>query len=235
MNPRQILIEGAKSFNLTLTDQIVDKFFQYKQQVIEWNEKINLTAITQEEDFILKHFLDSISVLKFVNNSGSLLDIGTGAGFPGIPIKLIFDKINITLMDSLEKRVKFLKHTISLLDLKGIDAIHGRAEDLGQRLEYREKFDICIARAVASLPVLMEYSLPFIKIGGTFIAMKAETKGEIENSQKALQLLGGKIETISEFILPMSDHKRTIICIKKIKQTSFQYPRKAGKPAKDPL
>jgi len=232
----KLLSEGAREFGLTLSVAQVEKLFKFKAILLEWNEKMNLTAIEDERDVIIKHFIDSLSILpNFENKTLRMIDIGTGAGFPGIPVKIACDNINITLLDSLDKRIRFLNEVISALDLKGIEAVHGRAEDYGVRQGYREAFDIAVARAVANLPVLLEYCLPYVKTGGIFIAMKGSSIEEIEASKKALEILGGDIERVDEISLPFSDIKRNIIIIKKLRQTPTKYPRKAGKPAKEPL
>jgi 16S rRNA (guanine527-N7)-methyltransferase len=203
--------------------------------LLEWNEKMNLTAIEEEREFIIKHFIDSLSILPYLGDVRSLIDVGTGAGFPGIPLKIAQPSLEILLLDSLEKRVGFLKTVISELKLDGIRALHLRAEDAGKEPSHREKYDAAVARAVAALPVLLEYCLPMVKRGGIFIAMKGSSREEIEASNKALELLGGKIEEVKEFTLPCSEIKRSIIIVRKFRQTPTKYPRKAGKPSKQPL
>lgn len=231
-----LLVKGAAHYNIDLNDDQLDRFFKYKKILKEWNEKMNLTAIEEDKDIILKHFIDSMSIAKYYENTDlKVIDVGTGAGFPGIVLKIILPEIKISLLDSLEKRVRFLNEVIKELDLKGIEAIHGRAEDKGMDSNHREKYDFACARAVANLPVLLEYCLPFVKVGGCFIAMKGSSSEEADNSRKALDILGGKIEEINEFELPFCNIKRNVILIKKFQQTSTKYPRKAGKPSKDPL
>ncbi len=233
---RKLLLDGANEFNISLKEEQIDKFFKYKNILKEWNEKINLTAIKEDREVIIKHFIDSLSILPLIKNeSNTLIDIGTGAGFPGIPIKIARESIEVTLLDSLDKRVKFLNEVIKEIALNGIKAFHGRAEEKGVLPEYREKFDICTARAVASLPILIEYCLPFVKVGGFFIAMKGSSTDEIDNSKKALDIIGGTIEEVKEFNLPFTDSKRNIFIIRKFRQTPTKYPRKAGKPSKEPL
>jgi 16S rRNA (guanine527-N7)-methyltransferase len=239
---KKLFYDGAKEFNIELSSKQIDDFFKYKDILKQWNEKINLTAIEEDKDILIKHFLDSLSIIPVLlpaaNDQASdlsLIDVGTGAGFPGIPVKIILNNIKVTLFDSLEKRVKFLDEVIRELKLNKIEAIHGRAEDFGVRKEYRETFDVVTARAVANLPVLLEYCLPFVKTGGLFIAMKGSNTEEIEDATKALEILGGKIEEIKEVTLPFSDFKRNIILIRKLRQMPLKYPRKAGKPSKEPL
>jgi 16S rRNA (guanine527-N7)-methyltransferase len=239
---KDLLKEGAKAFNLDLNNQQIESLLKYKDILIEWNEKINLTAIEEDRDVIIKHYIDSFSILPYIikyvkseSPAPSIIDVGTGAGFPGIPLKIALTSLDITLFDSLEKRVKFLNEVINSLNLKGIKAIHGRAEDYGVKKEYREKYDISVARAVANLPVLLEYCLPFVKLGGVFIAMKGSNIEEIANSKKALEILGGQIEEVKELQLPFSDIKRNIVIVKKLRPTPTKYPRKAGMPSKEPL
>jgi len=232
-----LLAGEAAHFNITLTKQQEEKFSAYADLLVQWNEKINLTAITDEEGIVIKHFLDSLSIMPYMpEDARTLIDVGTGAGFPGIPVKIVNDKISVTLLDSLEKRVKFLNEVISSLGLKEIYAVHGRAEDFGADRKHREQFDVAVARAVASLPVLLEYCLPFVKVGGLFIAMKGpDAENELKESGKALEVLGGEIIGTRELTLPGSDNKRCIILIKKCRHTPTSYPRKSGKPTKQPI
>jgi len=231
-----ILKEGLKEFSVDISRSQIDKLFKFKELLKEWNKKINLTAIEDDLDIVIKHFIDSASILPYIEDKdASIIDIGTGAGFPGIPVKILLEDADVTLLDSLEKRIKFLNEVINQLDLKNIRALHGRAEDFGVLNEYREKFDVAVARAVASLPVLLEYCLPFVKTGGIFIAMKGSNIDEIADSNKAFDILGGELQEIKEIVLPGSDIKRNIILIKKLRHTPTRYPRKAGKPSKEPL
>lgn len=219
-----------------LNNEKIDKFNKYMELVLDWNNKINLTAIKNEDEFILKHFIDSLTVKDLIKDDSKVIDVGTGAGFPGIPLKIYNDSLNITLLDSLNKRVNFLDLVIKELNLNNISAIHGRAEDIAHLSDYRENFDVAISRAVAQLNVLVEYLLPFIKVGGICICMKGPNASEeIENSKRAIELLGGKIESVNKIFLPESDFERNIVVIKKIKNTNLKYPRKAGMPSKEPL
>ena len=232
----EILRKGAEQFGAALDDSQVGMFMRYRDLLKEWNEKFNLTAIEDDRDIVIKHFIDSLTILPYMKNQGiSLIDVGTGAGFPGIPVKIAFPSINVTLADSLEKRVTFLNEVIRELGLEGITAVHARAEDLGQNGGFREKFDVSTARAVANLPVLLEYCLPLVKPGGVFIAMKGSSTDELKESGKALQVLGGEFLHVDELTLPFSDIKRNNIMIKKLRHTPTNYPRKAGKPSKNPL
>lgn len=219
-----------------LTSNMQQQFEDYMKLLLEWNEKINLTAITEENDIIQKHFEDSLTISKYIKDNSTIVDVGTGAGFPGIPLKIAREDIDVTLVDSLNKRIKFLEDVIAKIQLKNIKALHFRAEEFGQNKKYRESFDIATSRAVANLSTLVEYLLPLVKVGGICICMKgSEIKEELENSKKAIEILGGKIEKVEEFTLLESDIKRNIVIIKKIKQTPSKYPRKAGTPAKEPL
>ena len=225
---------GKKCPELTELQQ--KQFEKYKDLLLEWNEKINLTAITEEDDIILKHFIDSMTILKHIDENRSIVDVGTGAGFPGIPIKIASPSINVTLVDSLNKRLIFLEEVIKNLNLEKIKTVHSRAEEFGQNKNHREKFDIATSRAVANLSVLVEYLLPLVKVGGKCICMKgSDIEEELQNSKDAIKTLGGQIEKVEEFTLPESDIKRNIIVIKKIKQTPNKYPRKPGVPSKNPL
>ena len=204
--------------------------------LIEWNKKINLTAITEPKEIIIKHFIDSLTINKYINTGEKLVDIGTGAGFPGIPIKIIRDDIQVVLVDSLNKRINFLNNVIEELDLKNINTVHARAEEFGQMKDYREKFDISTSRAVANLATLSEYLIPLIKVGGKSICMKgAEIETELNESQKAISTLGAKVKNIELLKLPDSDYSRNIIILKKESITNKKYPRKAGTPAKEPI
>lgn len=232
-----LLTEGADALGVPLSEKNEEKFSAYTRLLLEWNKKINLTSVTDEKEIIIKHYLDSLSLGSAVDLKGkTLIDVGAGAGFPGIPLKILREDLAVTLLDSLEKRVRFLNEVIGCLSLDGIEAIHGRAEDYGVKQEYREKYDYATARAVAELSVLCEYCLPFVKPGGLFIAMKgpsAET--ELQEAGKAISILGGRLEDVKKLVLPFSDYERTIILIRKCRHTPAGYPRKSGKPTKSPL
>lgn len=228
---------------ISLNEEQYKKFIQYYELLTEWNRFINLTAITDYEEVVLKHFTDSLSLVKAFSdhtflseNRLSLMDVGTGAGFPAIPLKIAFPELQITMLDSLQKRVKFLGEVIERLQLKGITALHGRAEDAARQSGLREKFDLCVSRAVARLTSLSEYCLPFIKMNGYFIPYKSEkTESELAEAEHALSVLGGKVIRETDFYLPDSTIYRKLIVIEKIKATPLKYPRKAGLPTKEPL
>lgn len=221
---------------IKLSDEQVKQFEMYSNLLVEWNEKINLTAITEKEEIVLKHFVDSLTISQYINREGKLIDIGTGAGFPGIPMKIYYEDLNVTLLDSLNKRVIFLKEVIEKLGLKNIEAIHSRAEDLARNPKHREKYDYAVARAVSNLSALLEYLMPYVKVGGRCICMKGPNiNEELSLSKNALHELGGEIEKIDNFKLPNSDLERNLIIIKKVKNTNRKYPRKSGVPSKNPL
>ena len=228
--------QKLNEFDIKINDEQIKSFEKYMNLLLEWNEKINLTAITQPEEVKLKHFVDSLTVLKYINDDDKVIDIGTGAGFPGIPLKIMNENTKITLLDSLNKRINFLNIVIETLNLRNIQAIHGRAEEIARNKLYREKYDVAVSRAVANLSTLTEYMLPFVKIGGKCICMKgANVNEELERAQNAIKELGGEIEKIDNFFLSDNDNERNIIIIKKVKETKSKYPRKAGTPSKEPL
>ena len=229
--------EGLKSLDIELSDNQKKQFIQYYELLIEWNKVMNLTAITDLEDVIKKHFIDSLTIVKSIcPKKKTIIDVGTGAGFPGIPIKIAFPETNIVLLDSLNKRINFLNEVINQLHLKEVRTIHGRAEDYGKNPEYREQFDLCVSRAVANLSSLSEYCIPFVKRDGCFVSYKSgRASNEMNSAQNAIKLLGGKIENVLEFNLPNSTMERTLIIIKKTLTTPKKYPRAAGKPSKEPL
>lgn len=226
----------SKILGVRFSVEQIEQFYKYMNLLIEWNEKMNLTAITEPKEIILKHFIDSLTILKYIDDNSKLVDVGTGAGFPGVPLSIMNPTLKITLVDSLNKRLIFLQEVVKELNLKNIEIVHARAEEFGQNKNYREKFDIATSRAVANLATLSEYLVPLVKIDGKIISMKASNaKEEINDAQKAIEVLGGKIEKIEEFDLPESDIGRTIIIIDKNKCTPAKYPRKAGTPAKEPI
>lgn len=229
-------IGKLKEFNIEINEEQIKSFEKYMNLLLEWNEKINLTAITQPDEVKLKHFVDSLTVLKHINDDDKVIDIGTGAGFPGIPLKIMNENTKITLLDSLNKRINFLNIVIETLNLRNIQAIHGRAEEIARNKLYREKYDVAVSRAVANLSTLTEYMLPFVKVGGKCICMKgANVNEELERAQNAIKELGGEIERVDNFYLSDNDNERNIIVIKKVKETNSKYPRKAGTPSKEPL
>lgn len=229
--------EGLKDLNLSINDLQIKQFMDYYELLIERNKVMNLTAITEMTEVIHKHFLDSLSMVKVINPlKECLIDLGTGAGFPGIPLKIVFPELTVVLMDSLNKRILFLEEVIQKLELKKITTVHGRAEEFGKNSLYREKFDICVSRAVAKLPTLAEYCLPFVKTGGYFIPYKSgHVEEELQNSRGAVRILGADIIDKANFSIPGTDIDRTLIVIHKTKSTPKKYPRAAGKPTKEPL
>lgn len=232
------LKEYIQNIGIELNQDKINKLINYYELLIEKNKVMNLTAITEYKDVVIKHFADSLSIIKAVNMSEvtNIIDIGTGAGFPGMVLKIVFPDVKITLLDSLNKRVNFLNEVITELQLKDINAIHGRAEDYARNDIYREKYDLCVSRAVANLSTLSEYCIPYVKVGGKFVSYKAgECEEEINSAKKAVNMLGGKIEEKIDFILPETDISRTFIVIGKLRNTSIKYPRKSGLPLKEPL
>ena len=224
------------NYGYNTTEQQFDNFLKYYQLLVSWNEKMNLTAITEFEDVLTKHFLDSLSIIKIIdlNEFDSLIDVGTGAGFPGIPIKIMYPNVNVMLLDSLQKRIGFLDTVIAELKLDRINTVHGRAEDLAKMENHREKYDVCLSRAVSNLSSLSELCLPFVKVGGCFVPYKSDkSEEEIATAKNAIEILGGHICTKETFFI--ENYARTLIKIDKIKPTSKKYPRKAGIPAKNPL
>ncbi len=227
-----------KEIGIELDDKALERFERYYELLIEWNKVMNLTAITEKDDVILKHFADSLLIAKYKDMSKPLrvIDVGTGAGFPGIPLKIAFPELEITLMDSLNKRIKFLDEVISELELDKIETVHARAEDGGRNPLYREKYDLAVSRAVANLSSLSEYCLPFVKPDGYFIPYKSTgLEDELHAGKKAIRLLGGRVENIFHTTLPATDMDRTFLFIKKISATPEAYPRKAGAVTKKPL
>lgn len=231
----RLLTEYSNKIDIEISKKEIDLLYRYMNLLLDWNNKINLTAITKEEDIILKHFIDSISINEYLKEKNKIMDIGTGAGFPGIPLKIINPNMEFILVDSLNKRINFLEEVAKELCLEKIQLIHSRVEDLAKNMNYREKADVVASRAVANLRVLVEYMLPFVKKEGICICMKGPNiEEEIEEGKKAIEILGGKIEKIENILLP-GNLERNLIIIKKIKNTPEKYPRKAGMPAKQPL
>ncbi len=233
-----MLKNGAKEYGLSLSDNQVLQLETYMKLLIEWNEKVNLTAITEPEEIITKHFLDSMSVFgtEYIKNGDSVIDVGTGAGFPGLIMKIANPKIKLTLLDALNKRLNFLQAVCEEINVSDVNFVHSRAEDGGNNPLYREKYDVAIARAVANMSTLSEYLLPFVKVGGYFIAMKGPLADEeLENAKNAINILGGKLENVVEVNIPYTDLRHRIVVVKKIKPCPKGYPRKAGTPSKKPL
>lgn len=229
---------GLQQLHIELSEKQMEQFLQYYEMLVEKNKVMNLTAITEFDEVVEKHFLDSVSLTQQLDLHQPLkvLDLGTGAGFPGIPLKIVFPELEITLMDSLNKRVLFLQDVISSLQLENIEAVHGRAEEVARNKKYRESFDLCVSRAVANISTLSEYCLPFVKIGGSFISYKSSTiEDELEDGKKGIAILGGKVKDVYKFTLPDSELQRSFVIIEKEKKTPKAYPRKAGTPSKEPL
>ena len=237
MNPEVLLEKAAQEMGIELNTRQNTRFQEYMNLLLEWNQKMNLTAITDKDDIVLKHFIDSLTCSEYVKDNHKLADVGTGAGFPGIPLKIFLgNQLEVHLMDSLAKRLKFLDVVIKNLELEKVETIHGRAEDIGANKEYREKYDVVVSRAVANLGVLAEYCIPLVKVGGIMLSMKGGTpEEEADSAKKAIEVLGGKVEAIDKIKLPMSDIVHSILVIRKIKSTPFEYPRKAGKVDKNPI
>lgn len=235
---RELLKKGIEEFNLVADEKTLDRFKTYRELLAQWNQKMNLTGIDDEKGTYIKHFLDSLSAVTggYIKDEMSIIDVGTGAGFPGIPLKVCLENTKITLLDSLNKRINFLQEVCIQLNLENVEFIHGRAEDFGKNPEYREKYDIATARAVAGLPILMEFCVPFIKKGGYFVCLKGPNANlELEESKKAMQTLGIEFVEKIDVKLPETDLNHNILVFKKISETPSKYPRKAGKPAKSPI
>ena len=231
-----LMIDYGKEIDIEFTEEQLEQFYKYMNLLIEWNEKINLTAIIEPKEIILKHFIDSLTIIKYMEPNKTLIDIGTRPGFPGIPVKILRKDLKITLLVSLNKRIKFLNEVIEKLSLKNITSTHARIEEYAKNKEYREKFDIATSRAVANLTTLTEYMLPMVKVKGKAICMKgAEVDEEMLKSKNSIKILGGKIYKVEEFKLPKSEYKRNLIIIEKTNTTPNKYPRKPGIPSKEPL
>lgn len=239
MEQKARIKEALESLGLSIEDKQCEKFLLYYEMLIEKNKVMNLTAITEFDEVVVKHFLDSAALVKIFdlqNKQLKVLDMGTGAGFPGIPLKILFPKLQVVLLDSLNKRVGFLKEVIDALSLENIEAVHGRAEEYGRKEAYREKFDLCVSRAVANLATLSEYCIPYVAVDGYFIPYKSgNIENELSGAKNAINILGGNIEEVKEFILPDSDISRSFIKIRKTGKTKQKYPRMGGKPAKEPI
>lgn len=234
----ELLENGLKNFNIDVNDTMLEKFEKYREILVEYNKNMNLTGITEQREVYIKHFLDSVAIFKdgYIMDGLSVIDVGTGAGFPGIPYKICNPTIKLTLLDSLNKRINFLKDVCTNIGFDDVEFVHGRAEDFGQNEDFREKFDIATARAVANLPVLLELCIPFVKVGGFFICLKGpNAENEVEEAKNAMNILDVKLVENIEVSLPDEELKHRILVFKKIKETLGKYPRKAGKLSKKPL
>ena len=233
---KERLISLAGKTNINITDENAETFYKYMNLLIEWNEKINLTAIVEPNEIIIKHFIDSLILEKYIKDNDSIIDIGTGAGFPGIPLKIQNSSLKVTLLDSLNKRVKFLNEIIGLLQLDNIETVHGRAEDFGRAMKYRERYDVCTSRAVAKLNVLAEYMLPFVKVGGRCLCMKGpNVADEVKAAEKTVKLLGGEIMQTDTVFLPKKSGERTVIMLNKASSTQNGFPRNTSKISKEKI
>ena len=236
----EALRKGCRELGIALSEKQEQQFMKYYQLLLEWNQRVNLTSITDYDDVINKHFLDSLCLVKIPDVIGGkkkkVIDVGTGAGFPGVPLKIIFPEIQLTLLDSLNKRINFLNSLVEALELDEVTAIHGRAEEAGRNKKYREKFDLCVSRAVAHLSVLSEYCIPLVREAGDFISYKSgNVQEELKEAQGAVKLLGGSLRDKVDFKVPNSDMSRSLIRIEKKHATPGKYPRKSGTPGKSPL
>lgn len=234
---KQYLQKMAEQLEINLTSDMLSKFEIFYNMLLETNKTMNLTAITEMHEVVLKHFIDSIALLNYIELSNkTVIDVGTGAGFPGIPLAILFPNTKFMLMDSLQKRLKFIDSVVDACDMKNVSTIHGRAEDLGHDVNYREKFDICVSRAVAALPVLLELCSPFVKVNGLFVSYKSELlKEELQQSEKALSILRCELMKQYDYTIPDSDFYRVYAVFKKNGALQKKYPRQAGKPKKNPL
>lgn len=238
MNNKELLRKGLEDLGITATDKILSDFSIYREILVEWNQKMNLTGIEDEKQVYIKHFLDSVSAVKndYIKDGISIIDVGTGAGFPGLPLRICLENIELTLLDSLNKRINFLEEVSENLELDNIEFIHGRAEDFGKLEEYREQYDVATARAVAGLPILMEFCVPFVKVGGYFICLKGPNANlELEESKSAMEVLGIELIEKIDIELPETDLDHNILVFEKVRSTPVKYPRKAGKASKNPI
>ncbi len=238
MTNKELLKKGITEFNIDVDEKMIDDFSIYREILVEWNQKMNLTGIEDEKEVFIKHFLDSVSIFKngYIKDNMKVIDVGTGAGFPGLPMKIAKRSLDVTLLDSLNKRINFLQEVCKKIYIDDVEFIHGRAEDFGQDENYREQYDIATARAVAGLPVLMEFCVPFVKVGGYFICLKGPNADlELEESKKAMETLGVKFIEKIDIKLPEIELNHNILVFEKIQNTPSKYPRKAGKPSKSPI
>lgn len=234
----EALKKGAALFDIELSEKQTEQFYRFYEQMVETNKYMNLTGITQLDEVIVKHFLDSLAVSKAVSMEKvkKIIDVGTGAGFPGIPLKIAYPDLEVCLLDSLKKRIGFLEEVCRENQLQKVETLHGRAEDYAKNPAYREKFDLCVSRAVANLATLAEYCLPYVEVGGYFVSYKSgNVDNERKEAEKAIEILGGKIKDVIYFTLPETEIERSLVVIEKGKETPGKYPRKAGMPAKEPL
>ncbi len=238
MDNISLLKDGFNQMGLSVNEEVINELITFKDVLLEWNEKINLTTITDEREFYIKHLLDSSTCMltnKIVDNA-NIIDVGTGAGFPGIPIKIINKGVKLTLLDSLNKRISYLNDVIERLKMENVKTVHARAEEAGVNKLYREKYDVVLSRAVAALNILSEYCIPFVKKGGFFICQKGPSYAEeVKEADNAIKMLGGSVINVEEYSLPFSDIKHYIIIIEKVRETPTKYPRKPGKPAANPI
>ena len=238
MTNKELLKKGITEFNIDVDEKMIDDFSIYREILVEWNQKMNLTGIEDEKEVFIKHFLDSVSIFKngYIKDNMKVIDVGTGAGFPGLPMKIAKRSLDVTLLDSLNKRINFLQEVCKKIYIDDVEFIHGRAEDFGQDENYREQYDVATARAVAGLPVLMEFCVPFVKVGGYFICLKGPNADlELEESKKAMETLGVKFIEKIDIKLPEIELNHNILVFEKIQNTPSKYPRKAGKPSKSPI
>ena len=235
----EVLKKEALNIGIELNDEVLNKFLKYKELLVEWNEKMNLTAITEDYQIIMKHFIDCLEVVKYIKNGEIIIDVGTGAGFPGIVIAIYFEgKVKITLLDSLNKRLTFLKEVVDCLELKNVEIVHGRAEEMSHEEKFREMYDTAVSRAVANLPILLEYDSGYVKVGGRCLLMKGDNvKEELNNSKKALEILNCKVKKVYtyKYNVEEEEYTRNILEVEKYKNTPQKYPRNYGKIKKNPL